>query len=86
MNDQLLSTPNEPINDDESDRSDDITDDEIDHGQDVQFIHNQRTIVPVSTFLENTNATVDYVAKSNASVRNTNSNPVCAIVLDMALG
>ena len=29
MNDQILSTPNEPINDDESDGSDDITDDEI---------------------------------------------------------
>ena len=76
MNDQLLSTPNEPINDDESDISDDITDDEIDHGQDVQFIHNQRTIAPVNTFMENTNATVDYVAKSNVGVRNTNSSHV----------
>ena len=68
MSDQLLDTPNQPVDvDEESDKSDDVTDDEIEHVvQPEQYIPAPQGTPLVNNFMENTN-TVDYAIETDAT-------------------
>ena len=75
MSDQLLDTVNKPVDDEESDKSDDVTDDEIEHVQAEQFVPTPRTTPLVNNFMTAETSTPIAVLENN-DVGHTNSSHV----------
>ena len=68
MSHQLLNTSHhEPINDEDSDKSDDVTDDDVENVQTIEFIHDPRTILSTDNFMKSNTSSSDYVTKGNVN-------------------